>query len=446
MADPWMQPQQLLAAEFAQRREEGCDVAAIEADFRQLNGELTPEQIERFYDRLNSAPERADFPYEEPSDLTAIRAARPDAPRKLTRPDDDTLADKMLGAWLGRAAGCQLGKPVEGLHRNDIETYLKAGNAYPLHDFVPWLDPMPQSVSLHPSAAVATKGNFTSMARDDDIDYTIIGLHILEEHGPDFTTRHVADTWQAVLPYHMVYTAERVAYRNLVNDRPLEEVPLWRNPFREWIGAQIRADGWAYGAAAWPERAAEFAWRDARLSHVKNGIYGEMWAAAMIAGAFAEPSGQPSLGRIERVIEIGLAEIPANCRLAEAVRDVIDWHRQDARWQQTWERIDERYGHYHWVHTINNALLVVLGLLYGEGDYSRSISIAVMGGWDTDCNGATVGSVLGAMMGAEALPRRWTDPLNNRTRSAVIGFDNSAFTALAQRSLVVNRTVYSLDD
>ncbi|MBN1285428.1 MAG: ADP-ribosylglycohydrolase family protein [Anaerolineae bacterium] len=386
-------------------------------------------------------PIQAGFPYEEPSDLERIRAARPTGPRTLPRPADDALADKMLGAWLGRAAGCQLGKPVEGWHKNKIEIYLRAAGAYPLDDYIPWIDPMPEEAQIRPGHRISTKGNFSQMARDDDIDYTIFGLHILEKHGLDFQTEHVGAGWLRLLPYHMVYTAERVAYRNLVNELPLPEVAVYRNPFREWIGAQIRADGWAYAAAALPEVAAEFAWRDASLSHVKNGIYGEMWAAAMIAAAFAEPPGVPAHDQIKRVIETGLSEIPANCRLAEALHKLMAWRGETDDWRAAWDRIDAEYGHYHWVHTINNALLVALGLLYGEGDYTRSISIAVMGGWDTDCNGATAGSVMGAILGAANLPARWIDPLGDTTGSALIGFDGSKFSDLARRSFEMSRQV-----
>jgi len=91
------------------------------------------------------------------------------------------------------------------------------------------------------------------------------------------------------------------------------------------------------------------------------------------------------------------------------------------------------------VHTINNALVVTLGLLYGGGDFSKSIGIAVMGGWDADCNGATAGSVLGAIYGAGALPTHWTAPLNDRLRSALVGFDRSQFSDLAARSLRVQQ-------
>lgn len=430
----------ILKNEIVQRREEGYDVSGVE---NQLNGDqpLTTDEVEGLHRQIEALPAPVNFPYHEPSDLEGIRAARPDGPRKYARPNEVTLSDKMLGAWLGRAAGCLLGKPVEGLHHDKVEQYLKAVGEYPLNDYMPLIVPLPDGLTLHHSAPVSTRGNFDAMPRDDDIDYTILGLHLLEQHGENFTTQDVANAWLALLPYHMVYTAERIAYRNLVNEMPLEQAAIFRNPYREWIGAQIRADGWGYGAAAWPEKAAEFAWRDACVSHVKNGIYGEMWAAAAIAAAFHFDLHSPE--DIRKVIEIGLSEIPANCRLSEAINDVLSWPKTD--WQTAWSKINEKYGHYHWVHTINNALIVVLGLLYGDGDYSQSICIAVMGGWDTDCNGATVGSILGAMMGAKALPERWTQPLNDRMRSAVIGFDSSTFSNLAERSVMVNRVIWGQD-
>ncbi len=120
------------------------------------------------------------------------------------------------------------------------------------------------------------------MARDDDIDYTIIGLSYFERFGPGFATDDVAGAWLRGLPYHLVYTAERAAYRNLVDGLRPPRSATFRNPYREWIGAQIRADAFGYVSPGWPEKAAEFAYRDAAVSHIKNGTYGEMWVAAML--------------------------------------------------------------------------------------------------------------------------------------------------------------------
>ena len=103
------------------------------------------------------------------------------------------------------------------------------------------------------------------------------------------------------------------------------------------------------------------------------------------------------------------------------------------------ERYLKAAGAYHRVHAINNAALVLLGLLYGEGDFGRTIGISVMGGLDTDCNGATAGSIAGAMLGARALPGKWVDPLNDRIESIVVGFSDCRISDLAKRTDAVAR-------
>jgi ADP-ribosylglycohydrolase len=232
-----------------------------------------------------------------------------------------------------------------------------------------------------------------------------------------------------------VYTAERAAYRNLVDGLPVTQVARHHNPYREWIGAQIRGDifGWTHPGD--PRAAATLAYQDASLSHTENGIYGEMWAAALISAAFVATSAREA-------VEQSLLHVPPNSRLAEVVRDVLDQHSAGSSWDDTLGRIQATYGLYSWVHTLNNAALVVAGLLWGEGDYARSVGLTVMGGWDTDSNGATAGSVAGVLLGTASLPARFVDPLEDRTRSALFGFDNSKISDLAARTarLALNGT------
>jgi ADP-ribosylglycohydrolase len=394
---------------------------------------------------LADIPRRPDFDYVEPSDLAEIHATRPEkSPQVPTRPAAGVLDDRTLGAWLGRSAGCLVGKLCEGWSRARIERALRALDAWPLSDYWPRAEQLPEGLEpWSPEAqwdpdrthypdpdSPQLRGNISRMLRDDDMDYPILGLHVLEAHGAGFTTMDVARAWLGMLPYDCVYTAERVAYRNLVNELEPPETASFRNPYREWIGAQIRADIWAWAAPARPELAAEFAWRDAALSHTKNGIYGEMFFAALLSAAFAESD-------LHRLVEIGLSEIPSRCRLREAVLDTVGWCDSDPDWETTWDKINAKYGHYHGVHTINNAAIVLMGLLHGGGDYEKAITIAVMGGWDTDCNGATAGAVMGTILGARALPEKWIGPLNDRISSIVVGYTDCLISELAQRTRAV---------
>ena len=267
--------------------------------------------------------------------MTSHRISTPSAPADPTvrgerdvRLGEDEIRNRILGAWLGRAAGCSLGKPVEGWLRERIDAYLESTNALPLDDYIPYTEG-----EIHPRLKSSTRGNIECMARDDDLDYPILGLLALEGHGADLTSRNMANTWLSRMPFYLLYTAESAAYRNLVNRRWPPESATWRNPFREWIGAQIRADIFGYVSPGWPERAAELAFRDACMSHVKNGIYGEMFVAAMLAATFATDD-------IDEIIDVGLSEIPANCRLAEAVRETRAWCHATTDWEEVWDRIN----------------------------------------------------------------------------------------------------------
>ncbi|MFC7583458.1 ADP-ribosylglycohydrolase family protein [Nonomuraea antimicrobica] len=130
-----------------------------------------------------------------------------------------------------------------------------------------------------------------------------------------------------------------------------------------------------------------------------------------------------------------VADLRAARQQAEAIRFVLEQHATGVTWEQARAAIEERYGHYSWVHTVNNATLVVAGLLWGDGDFSATIGLTVQGGWDTDSNGATAGSVAGIISGAKRLPSHWTEPLNDTARSAIRGFDGSRISELADRAV-----------
>jgi hypothetical protein len=98
------------------------------------------------------------------------------------------------------------------------------------------------------------------------------------------------------------------------------------------------------------------------------------------------------------------------------------------------DTIRARFGQYSWVHSINNACLITAGLLWGDGDFTATVGLTVQGGWDTDSNGATAGSVIGTVLGADQLPSHFIEPLQDRTRSAVFGYDNSRISELARRT------------
>lgn len=422
---------ELLGYEITQLEEEGKDVTdEIKERLPGLKKEGTPGEIEEFYNTLEGLDKRSDYSYEEPSEIEEIKKRIPQV--EITFPkilDKDALYQRIYAAWLGRCIGCLLGKPVEGWPRKEIENYLKATDSYPLQDYFLYL---PDKINnneytFHSSAKEATRGNIGYMARDDDLDYTILNLKLIEENGFEFTSEDVAEEWLSNLPYQMVYTAERQAYSNLVRGLKSPATAVYRNPFREWIGAQIRADVFGYIAPANPELAASLAHKDASLSHTKNGIYGEMFIAAAISAALVSDN-------LEKIIDAGLSRVPKNSRLAEVVKNVVSWSKELNNWQEVWEKVNKRYGKYHFVHTLPNLAFVLIGLIWGKLDFKKTISIAVMCGYDTDCNGATAGSILGALKGTKGIPEEMSRPLNDRIKSTVFAYSDVKISDLAKRT------------
>ena len=426
----------LIKAELKQRAEEGCDTTEItERITVALQGKDNNDDIYQLYEDLIALPIEKTFPYVEPSDLKSIQAQRPSGVRDLKIDwNSERIYDQIYGAWLGRAAGCVLGKPVEGWPKARIDKYLKDHNIDILDNYLPFDEKVLPGVHK-----VSTRGNINFMPRDDDMDYVIIGLLALEKRGIKTSARTIANTWVDRLPFNVVYTAEECAYRNFVNSIWPPLSGTHRNPFREWIGAQIRADVFGYVTPGLPEIGAKLAFNDASISHDKNGIYGEMFVAAMLSAAF-------KLESVKEIINAGLAEIPENCRLAEAVKDTMHWCETLPTWELVWEKINESVGYYHGVHTINNAALVVMGLFFGENDFEKGIVCTVRGGWDTDCTGATVGSILGLRLGAKNLPSKWISPLNDRLKSVVRDENDNKISELAKRTLSVAKTILEEKD
>jgi len=252
------------------------------------------------------------------------------------------------------------------------------------------------------------RGRIRYVPVDDDMTYTLLGLLILEEFGGGFTTADVARAWLKYLP--TACTAEGVALENLRAGVSWRRAGVKNNPFMEWIGACIRADPWGYACPGWPERAAEMAYRDAYLSHRYNGIYGEMYFSAAIAAAMA-------LDDPVEALHLALTEIPEDCRLYRDVSWALKTAPRVGDHARAKALVDERFAGMSHVHTNNNACLTVWGVTIGRCDLTRAIGTTVAMGYDCDCTAATVGSIVGAAIGAKKLPPHWYKPFGIRCRT-----------------------------
>ena len=420
-----------LMTEYQQSVDEGLDIEAYKEVFYSVSM-LPKGEIKKRLGDVVSAKTKDGYPYVEPSDLEQIQMIRRGADEKYPY-DKNKLDDKIYGAWLGRICGCMLGKSVEGIRTNDLIPFLKETKNYPMYRYIHRSDFQNMDLAKYKFnfAGRVYADEIDGMPVDDDTNYVVLAQKIIEKYGRDFTPYDVSRAWIAYQGKDAYCTAERVAFCNFVKGYAPPQSAIYKNPYREWIGAQIRGDYFGYINPGDPKLAAEMAWRDASISHVKNGIYGEMFVAAMLAIAATTNS-------IEEIISGGLAEIPQTSRLYESVMSILDSYKSGVSEQNCFKMIHEKYdehsGH-DWCHTISNAMIVVAALLYGEGDFSKSICMAVETGFDTDCNGATVGSILGMANGKETISEAWSAPINNKLHTSIFGVGTVNISDCVEKTL-----------
>ncbi|MEI5523458.1 ADP-ribosylglycohydrolase family protein [Streptomyces brasiliscabiei] len=452
----WVQPEDLLGHELHQAVQDGREPSAVAARWRAAGGPpaplragASPGRVSRYLRQLaeDLLDELADLPSGlsevEPTALSGIKAlcphwpappAGPGAPGAPPHPAPAACLPRLEAAWLGRAAGCLLGKPVEKLPLAAIRDLARASGNWPLTTWFTARGVPADLLAAHPwnrrSAPTSLAENIDGMPEDDDLNYPLLNLLLLARHGRDFTTTDVATLWLDELPAGRTFTAERVAYRNLLTGIEPPLTARHRNPFREWIGALIRADVHGWTNPGDPAGAAEQAHRDAGLTHTANGVYAAMFVAATIAEAAT------GTHDIHHCLRTGLTVVPPDSRLAKAITHALRLANGSRDFDAIVDELHATYADHHWVHALPNTALLTAALTHADGDFTASICRAVSGGWDTDSVGATAGSVAGLLTGSpDALPDRWTAPLKNRLATSIADFNGIGFDTLAQLTL-----------
>ncbi len=457
----WVQPEDLLPHELVASAQEGKEVAEVAVRWSAAGGSLNapvggasdqpaPAGLRslacRLLEELDELAPSAQLLADEPDDIDTLRALWSSTERdpRTTSVDAtgprhgagklDALYGRIHGAWLGRAVGCLLGKPVEKINREGIRAIAESTGRWPLRSYFTGIGLDPAVAGKYPwnkrSRTTSLIENIDGMPEDDDLNFPLIALSVLERHGRTFSTDDIAQAWLAGLPGGRVFTAERIVYRNLLLGYEPEVAGRIQNPFRDWIGAQIRTDLYGWVNPGDPVAAAELAWRDARLSHVRSGLYGALFVAGACSAALR-------VDAVGEVVEAGLSVIPPRSRYASAVRKAQELAASRLGDEEAIDELYREFGELHWVHVLNNTALSVFALLRSDGDFERAITTVVSGGWDTDSNGATVGSICGALAGADALPTRWIEPLHNRLETSIPGFAATGFDRLAERTLAL---------
>ncbi len=324
----------------------------------------------------------------EPATWNDYRKTLPGSAKRslLVAPPQDYV-DRVRGAWLGKCIGTAVGDPVEGWTREAIQqTYGRIDR---------YVRP-PQT-------------------ENDDTAYPILVLHALDEHGTHFTSEDLAFEWLAHLPF--AYTAEQTALDNIKAGLMPPESRWHGNPCGAWVGAQMRGEVHGLIAPGRPETAAEFAFRDAVLSHYREGVDGEVYTAAAVSLAFCNLP-------ISRLLREALRYVPASSPIVQTVEQTMDWCQHYGEWKPVIEKIETSMARFHWIHALPNLACAVCGLMLGEGAFEPTVLTTLACGYDTDCSTGQAGALAGAVLGAGGIPEEWRRPIGDVLDTYVIGFEH----------------------
>ena len=280
--------------------------------------------------------------------------------------------EKVLGCYIGKSVGGTLGMPFEGDTSTRTITYY---------------DPVP-----------------TEMLPNDDLDLQIVNLETILRTGLPISRLNIGEIWL----HHMEDSAPDEYGVAISNHRIGLRAPLtgqYRNKFYGGMGGAIRSELWACLAPANPTLAAQFAREDACTDHTKDGLYAEMFLAAVESAAFTETN-------LAKLIEIGISFIGKESKLYHAFEDV------QAQWKKTQdvfavrEYILQKYPSDNWTDVTINISFVLLSLLACENSFDKAICTATSLGYDTDCTAATVGAIFG-IMNPKCIDEKWTKPIGD---------------------------------
>lgn len=284
--------------------------------------------------------------------------------------------DKLYACWLGKNIGGTLGAPYEGCTETLNVTGYKTKPGEPLPN--------------------------------DDLDLQLLWLYAIEQQGVNRLNQNLlADYWLDWIPPH--WNEYGIAKTNMrMGLLPPLSGELDNEQWKTSNGAWIRSEIWAALAPFFSDIAMKYAAMDAMVDHgIGEGTYAEMYTAALQSAAYVEKD-------IRKVIDMALSKIPAESRIAKAVKLVIECYEKGEDYLNVREKLIEQSKDIGMFQAPANVGFVTIGLLYGEGDFKKSVLYAINCGDDTDCTGATVGATMGILGGVAVIPEDWRAYIGDR--------------------------------
>ena len=311
--------------------------------------------------------------------LLLIAAAAGDSTRSISLGE---LRDKIEGGWAGQMIGVSFGAPTEFRYKEQIIEG-------PLPEWKP--------------------ERISNSINQDDLYVDMTFAQVLDDKGIDATTADFGAMFREAK--YALWHANLAARRALKRGVPahLSGTPKY-NAHANDIDFQIEADFVGLMAPGLPLAATDIAWRAGRVMNYGDGIYGGIFVSCMYSAAFFETDPR-------KVVEAGLACLPSKSPYAMTIADVLQWSRENEDWKQTWKLIENKWNKREPcpdgalkpfnIDAKLNGAYIALGLLYGAGDFDRTLDISTRAGQDSDCNPSNACGILGVMMGYKRIPDAW---------------------------------------
>ena len=332
--------------------------------------------------------------FQHPSTWEGVRAAMAverQEPKSTWKSD---FQEKILRGWIGQLAGGAFGTAIEGYTGEQIKKLYGTIEGY------------------------ITEPETTN----DDVVYELVLLDVMETKGRALTSQDIGLEWVRQIPFG--WSAEWAALRNLSLGLMPPDSGAWHNPYSDWIGGQMRGMVCGMLAPTHPLEAARLAHTDGVVSHAKNGVYGEIYAAVLTSLSFETQN-------IKDLIRRGLPYLPQRSEYASVVQETLAVLSEEKDPENAWTRLDKRFERYNWIHAYPNIAADLFALWYGEGDFTKSMSLLAQAGNDVDCNAGLVGNILGVI---SSVPESWAEPIGDVLETYIPGKERLSIQSLAERT------------
>ena len=330
---------------------------------------------------------------------------------------EEELLDKISGLWLGQLVGNYMGFPFENLYVDEPVPIL-VDRIYTYADDETLKINRDDLRGYIPIFTAAVEGAFS----DDDTDIEFVTLHAVEKYGLDITHAEITEMWKKHIN-RKIWVANRTA-RGLMAQGLVAPDTGRKENNRNWyqIDPQLVNEIWSAFYPGMTKKAAERALWGARITNDDWGTHPTIAYGAMISAAFFEKD-------TKKLVQRAIEAVPNEGPFAEGIRDVVKWHKQNADWRVTRQKIHDKYYRYKKgdyeapvsvVSSLQNGLCGIMAVLYGEGDFMKTVGIGVSAGYDCDNQAATLGGLIGVLHGAGCIPDRlmkssyWDEPFNNQ--------------------------------